>query len=140
MMLKIKERAYSRDAIIKFLGYPIEDKEVFLADVCVAHSAGTTVYSGTPCVVEPEIYPNNEDSYSIDIWWSQAESRIGNRPQTGFPPDPYKSYFDYFHYDRKQAYIYFSSRWKEEMKIFILRRPSTGNNEEKIQKIIQLFE
>ena len=140
MMLKPKERAYSRDAVIKFFGYSVEDKEEFLADVCVAHSTGITVFYGTPCVVEPEIYPNNEDSYGVDIWWSQAESRIGNRPQTGFPPDPYKSYFDYFHYDRTQAYLYFSNNWKEQMKIFVLRRPSTGNNEEKLQKIIQLFE
>lgn len=127
-MLKLKEREFSS-----------EDAKETNVDVVVLSDNGSKVFYNTPCVINYENYPNNEDSYSVNIWWSQAEETSGVAPKYGFPNEPYKSYFTHFHYSKIEDTLDFYNIWKEEIRVFIYRRTDNTENKERIAEVIQKY-
>ena len=136
-MLKPADRIRSAKALEEFIGFAFEDRIEFSFDVVVLSSNGACVYYNTPCAFEHENYPNDEDSYTIDIWWTQAEKQEGKTPACGY--HNFKSYFQHFSFTpRWDRYLSFSCMWREESKICIIKRENGVSNLEVIKKIVEV--
>ena len=99
------------------------------------------VFYDVPCDVVYENYPNDEDSYSVNIHWNKASKTKGKVPIELFPNYPqeseYKSYFDYMRANGQ--ILCFHNIWKDDLFISIVKQIDLKHDEARIESVIKEF-
>lgn len=137
-MLNKDQRIRSAKAVEEFFdAYLFGSNEV--VDIVLSCSTGVSVFYDVPCDIEYEEYPNDEESYSLNIHWGEATQIKGTVSRNLFPNYPrkseYKTYFDYMSQSGED--LYFHNVWKDQMIIFIIKQTENTHNIKNIEQAIK---
>ncbi len=140
-MLKPKDRERSKKSLERFLS-SILDESNFTVDILVHSKQGNCIYYCVPCSVITEFeFPNLETSYSLNIWWSKAEKRVGNPPKDGFPNYPacseYKTYFNSMWF--QSTNLSFENVWRDAVWIYVFIHDDGIDNTGEIEKLANMI-
>lgn len=138
-MLNKKKRINSAKQMNSFL----QGASCSKFDIVVVNSKKVaSVYWRVSGLIQIEIFPNMEMSYSFSVRWDSSESIDGQMPLSAFPPEPYKSYFNIMYCNsepNREKYLWFNNTWKENMWIGVFKSDIGDLHKQQVIEFVREF-